>query len=356
MPAPHAPDNHVARLLLDGRMAILIDDEARESGGHMVIAAQHADDAAVNLMLRQARGLPCLCISAARAARLGLQPIPGGNGARHGTAFLPPIDGATLTAHPVSAQGRAQTIAAAIAPDADAFAVRMPGHVTPLLARPGGVLARAGLAEAAVDLASWAGGEAAVTCQILNAQGNVANRLELDAFARLHGLPLVSIRSLIAYRRQHDRLLDCVEERRMESAGHGVWTLRQYRNRTGHPHATALIKGRVAPDHPTLVRIHVADPLADMLHECGPRQGLIPMAMAAIAAAGGGVIVLIHPDLPAAPTLPVTALRDHGIGAEVLADLGVQALTLLSDRAVDPLALAAYGLRIVGQQGLRTSA
>jgi len=355
-----APVAQVIAHLAAGRIAVLVDDTGAQAGhetGALIAAADAAGAETVNFMARFGRGLICLCLTDRRIRALDLGPMAPQRGP---VAFAPSINAAEMghnpqtgaPVSPVSALGRARTIAAAIDPSLGAQAVVTPGHVLPICTREGGVLERAGLPEAALDLARMAGSApAAVLCQIMDDDGATAGPAALAAFAAHHSLPLASMRELIGHRRRADRLTELVEERRMETGSNGLWTARTYRNRIDGARVIALVKGKIPRDAPTMVRIHVPDPFADLLDAAGPRHGLLSAAMARIAENGHGVIVLIDGEAAGGgkDTPRRDQLRDYGMGAEVLTDLGVRDMLLLTNSDVAPAGLDAYGLRLTGK-------
>jgi 3,4-dihydroxy 2-butanone 4-phosphate synthase/GTP cyclohydrolase II len=344
-----------------GRMVILVDDEDRENEGDLIIPAGMATPEAINFMARFGRGLICLCLTEERARDLNLEPMVRTNGTRHGTAFTASINAAMSEHNPISAAGRAHTIATAIAANGPA-SIATPGQVFPLIARDGGVLVRTGHTEAAVDLARLAGlYPSAVICEIMKDDGEMARLDDLVVFAQEHGLKLGTIRDLILYRRRHDQLVERVWSREIDTDETGKWQAIVYRNRVDDSETLALVKGVIDPATPTLVRMHVPDALADMIHAKTPRKGLLDASMRTIADAGEGVIVLVSPSPGKALTsfaistdgTPVgrpEMLRDYGLGAQILADLGVHDMRLLTNTHMDLIGLAGYGLAVVEER------
>ena len=347
-----------------GKMVILVDDEGRENEGDIIVAAEAATPEAINFMARFGRGLICLCLPEDRIRALDLEPMVCDNGTRHGTAFTASINAANLTEAPISARSRAHTVAVAINEETGPCDIVTPGHIFPLISRPGGVLVRTGHTEAAVDLARLAGLKpAGVICEVMNGDGTMARLNDLERFAKEHQLKLGTIRDLVLYRRRHDRLLDRANSRNIETNSFGTWTAVIYRNRIDGSEVMALVKGWIDPTRPTLVRMHIPDALYDLFDAKGPRRGLIAASMEQIANEGRGVIVLVSQDSlrsvaaffaisEGRPPTHNEVLRDYEIGAEVLADLGVHDMILLTNSNVDPIGLDGYGLKIVGERAI----
>jgi 3,4-dihydroxy 2-butanone 4-phosphate synthase/GTP cyclohydrolase II len=263
----------------------------------------------------------------------------------------------------ISAADRARTISVAIDAGKGPEHIVSPGHVFPLTARDGGVLVRAGHTEAAVDVARLAGlNPSGVICEIMSDDGSMARMDELFAFAQLHNLRIGTIRDLIAYRLRKDRIVELTAEAQFESRWGGTWTAKTFLNKASGLEQIALVKGRVDPATPTLVRMHALSILSDTFAEEGRRGGLLEGAMRAIAAEGAGVIVVINRPVPGglAQALKLRAglasesdgeqLRDYGVGAQILAELGVHDMILLTNSHHTPVALAGYGLAIVGER------
>jgi 3,4-dihydroxy 2-butanone 4-phosphate synthase/GTP cyclohydrolase II len=343
-----------------GRMFILVDDEDRENEGDLVIPAQFATPDAINFMARHARGLICLALTRHRVEQLGLPLMSQSNGTRHQTAFTVSIEAAHGVTTGISAHDRAHTIAVAINPEAGRDDIVTPGHVFPLMAREGGTLIRAGHTEAAVDIARLADlNPSGVICEIMNDDGTMARMPDLVAFAQHHNLKLGTISDLIAYRRRNERLVKRVQEGVIEHAVGGEWRLIVYANTVEYAEHLVLLKGDVSGDLPPLVRMHAIDLLNDILG--GMWYGL-QSAMRMIAAEGRGAIVLIRETAPTAlssrvrllsgAARPQGELRDYGIGAQILTDLGVKDFILLSNRHRNVVGIEGYGLNIVGQRPL----
>jgi 3,4-dihydroxy 2-butanone 4-phosphate synthase / GTP cyclohydrolase II len=353
----------------NGRMFILVDDEDRENEGDLVIPAQMATPDAINFMAKHGRGLICLALAKERVDQLGLEPMSRTNGMRLGTAFTASIEAREGVTTGISAADRARTISIAIDAAKGPEHIVSPGHVFPLIAREGGVLVRAGHTEAAVDVARLAGlNPSGVICEIMSDDGSMARMDDLFAFAQLHSLRIGTIRDLIAYRLRKDRLVEQTAEAQFESRWGGTWTARTFLNKASGMEQIALVKGRVDPGKPTLVRMHGLSILSDAFAEEGQRGGLLEGAMKAIAAEGAGVIVVINRPMPDAlsQALKVRAgasspadqeqLRDYGVGAQILAELGVHDMVLLTNSHHTPVALGGYGLAIVGERPILAAA
>ncbi len=346
-----------------GRMFILVDDEDRENEGDLVIPAQFATPDAVNFMARHARGLICLALTQARVEQLGLPLMSQSNGTRHQTAFTVSIEAREGVTTGISAADRAHTIAVAINPDARRDDITTPGHVFPLAAREGGALVRAGHTEAAVDIARLAGLiPAGVICEIMNDDGSMARLPDLVAFAQLHNLKLGTIADLITYRRRTEKLVKRVQEGWIEHAIGGDWKLFVYATTVEQAEHLALVKGDLAAPGPVLVRMHAVDLLDDILG--GAHSSSLHGAMTMIEKAGRGVVVLLREHRPnalservrllAAADRPPLELRNYGIGAQILLDLGVRDLVLLSNTPRTIIGLDGYGIEIVEQRPIET--
>jgi 3,4-dihydroxy 2-butanone 4-phosphate synthase/GTP cyclohydrolase II len=343
-----------------GRMFILVDDEHRENEGDLVIPAEMADAAAVNFMAKYGRGLICLSMTRERVEHLGLPFMARSNGTRHQTAFTVSIEAREGVTTGISAADRAQTIKVAIDPAKHASDIVSPGHVFPLMARDGGVLVRAGHTEAAVDVARLAGlNPAGVICEIMNDDGTMARMPELVEFAARHKLLIGTIADLIAYRRRHERLVEKILESGFSSIHGGEWRLAIYVNRINNAEHVALIKGDVADGEPVLTRVHglrlLDDLLGDKTHGKGEE---LHQAMRLVAAEGRGVVLLLREPLPSSLSDRLRArienrdepfvLRDYGVGAQILLDLGVRDMILLTNKQTTIAGLEeGYGLRVV---------
>ena len=355
----------------NGRMFILVDAEERENEGDLVIPAQMCTPSAVNFMARYGRGLICLALTRERADQLHLPMMAANNGTRNQTAFTVSIEAKEGISTGISAHDRAHTISVAIDPTKGPDDIVKPGHVFPLVARGGGVLVRAGHTEAAVDIARLAGlYPAGVICEIMNDDGTMARLPDLVKFAQLHGLKVGTIADLIAYRRKYDHFIARVMETDFESRYGGAFKLMIYRNTIEDSEHLALVKGDISGDEPVLVRMHATNLFSDMLGSKHGPEEVLSTAMRTIGDAGRGVVVLLRPrsmpslanimgrDAVAAPSGEETRLKEYGIGAQILLDLGIKRMVLLTNtperRAV---ALDGYGLEIVETRavGAKTS-
>jgi 3,4-dihydroxy 2-butanone 4-phosphate synthase/GTP cyclohydrolase II len=352
----------------NGRMFILVDDEDRENEGDLIIPAQMATPDAINFMAKYGRGLICLAMTKERVDQLGLPMMSRNNGTRHETAFTVSIEARDGVTTGISAADRARTVAVAIDASKSSEHIVTPGHVFPLVARPGGVLVRAGHTEAAVDVSRLAGlNPAGVICEIMNDDGTMARMDTLVEFARTHKLKIGTIRDLIAYRRKHDHLVEKRAETRFTSRWGGDWTMMVFYNKATGTEQTALVKGHIDPDKPTLVRMHMLSPFADIYGEGGPRADLIPKTMKMIDEAGSGVLVILNRASVSAASRGVLArethdpaamdeLRDYGVGAQILTELGVHDMILLTNSHHTLIALDGYGLSVVGERPIPVEA
>jgi 3,4-dihydroxy 2-butanone 4-phosphate synthase/GTP cyclohydrolase II len=345
----------------NGRMFILVDDEDRENEGDLVIPAQFATPDAINFMARHARGLICLAMTRQRVEQLGLPLMSSHNGTRHQTAFTVSIEAREGVTTGISAADRAHTIAVAINPESTRDDITTPGHVFPLMAREGGTLVRAGHTEASVDIARKAGVyPAAVICEIMNDDGTMARLPDLVAFGQRHNLKLGTIADLIGHRRLTERLVRRVEEGDYHHPAGGDWRAVVYANTVEYQEHLVLVKGDVSGPDPVLVRMHAVDLLDDMTGS--PHWIAVHNAMHMIARAGRGVVVLIRDHrktalaervrgLVSSPR-PQPVLRDYGIGAQILLDLGVKNMILLTNARRTMVGLEGYGLNIIEQRSI----
>ena len=348
-----------------GRMVILVDEEDRENEGDLVLAADHVSADAINFMARYGRGLICLTLTRERCELLQLPPMATRNGTKHSTAFTVSIEAAEGVTTGISAADRARTVQAAVAKNAMVSDLVQPGHIFPLQAVDGGVLMRAGHTEAGCDLAGMSGcSPAAVICEIMKDDGTMARMDDLVPFARLHGLKMGTIRDLIAYRRKHDHLIERRAEMSFTSRWGGDWRAITFFNKATGSETMALVKGRIDPAAPTLVRMHTMSVFVDVFGEDNERSGLLSGSMQAIAEAGTGVLVLINKPLQGPVTRfmqlraagkgagapEVEELRDYGGGAQILTELGVHDMVLLTNTHHTLVGLEGYGLSIVGER------
>ena len=349
----------------NGRMYILVDDEDRENEGDLIIPAQMATPDAINFMATYGRGLICLTLTSERVEQLGLELMSRHNGTRHETAFTTSIEAREGVTTGISAGDRARTVAVAIDGTKSRADIVTPGHVFPLRARDGGVLVRAGHTEAAVDISRLAGlNPSGVICEIMADDGTMARMDDLVEFAKLHDLKIGTIRDLIAYRRKHDRLVEKHAEMNFTSRWGGEWTARTYFNKATGDETMTLIKGRIDPTKPTLVRMHSLSVFADIFAEEGERAGLLHRSMELIAEEGAGVIVVINRPIQhlmsrsielktlarTGEVPPIEELRDYGVGAQILAEIGVHNMILLTNTHHSLVALEGYGLSVVGER------
>lgn len=360
-PSPLATIEEILADARNGRMYILVDDADRENEGDLIIPAQMATPDAINFMATYGRGLVCLALTKGRVDQLGLALMTQNNRSRHETAFTVSIEAREGISTGISAADRARTISVAIDASKGAEAIVSPGHVFPLAARDGGVLVRAGHTEAAVDVSRLAGlNPSGVICEVMNDDGSMARLDDLIPFARKHGLKIGTIRDLIAYRMRHDHLVRKVAETTIDSEHGGRWTAMTYANTAEYAEHLVLQKGRIDPQKPTLVRVHVLNAFTDLFAEAGGRSGLIPRAMEAIAAEGAGILILIrdaradwHSRLMKEHGLgEANIVRELGVGAQILVDLGVAEMRLLSTGQRAYVGLEGYGLSVVEEISL----
>jgi len=353
-----------------GKMVILVDDEGRENEGDLIIAGEKASTEAINFMAMHGRGLICLSLAKDRIERLGLPLMTQDNKTPLQTAFTVSIEAREGVTTGISAGDRARTIAAAIDPDKGAESIVTPGHVFPLVAREGGVLVRAGHTEAAVDIARLSGlNPSGVICEIMNDDGSMARLPDLVKFAQFHGLKIATIADLIAYRLRNDKIVERIIETTMHREHGGEFRLIVYANKVSYAEHVAVVKGDLSGPEPVIVRMHALNILDDLLHDTkSGRAGELESALEIIAEAGRGVVVLIREtwntsfsnqvrlrhDLPddaaaragkGAPPPPV--LRDYGVGAQILVDLGVTEMRLLTNVTRTIPGIDGYGLKVV---------
>jgi 3,4-dihydroxy 2-butanone 4-phosphate synthase/GTP cyclohydrolase II len=361
-----SPIEEIVEVAKIGRMFILIDDESRENEGDLVIPAEHCGADQVNFMAKHGRGLICLALTRERVEQLGLPLMAQGNESRLSTAFTVSIEAREGITTGISAADRARTIEVAIDPNSTRSELATPGHIFPVMARDGGVLVRAGHTEAAVDVARLAGlNPAGVICEIMNDDGTMARLPDLIAFAQRHDLKVAKIADLISYRLGCDKLVERDIASTLHTRFAGDFRLQVYTNvLTGVEHI-ALVKGDPEAPGPVPVRVHALNVLEDVLGEDNDgRGGILQAAMAEIHAAGRGVVVLIREPSPTsiserikarlghhAPGVP--PLRDYGIGAQILKDLGIKDMILLSQSERPIIGLEGYGLRVVEHRHLR---
>ena len=344
-----------------GRMVVILDDEDRENEGDLIMAAEKARPEDINFMVREGRGLVCLPLTEAHCRQLGLKPMVDRNTSPHHTNFTVSIEAAAGVTTGISAYDRAHTIRTAAKPDAGPEDIVQPGHIFPLAAQPGGVLARAGHTEAACDLAALAGlAPAGVLVEILSEDGRMARRPELEAFAAKHALKLGTIADLIRYRLETEKTVERAHESDVDTE-FGSFRLYAYRDRLHRSLHFALARGRIDDGAPVLTRVHVRNTLSDVLHlERGDLGLTVTAALRRIADEGRGVVVVLAgdetPDVlverltsKVAVDEPATPWRQLGLGAQILADLGVRRLRVLgTPRRL--VGLRGFGLEVEGHE------
>lgn len=345
--------NTTAEIIEDirqGKMVILMDDEDRENEGDIIMAAEKVRPEDINFMARHARGLICLTLTDARCRQLGLPLMVSENHASHGTNFTVSIEAAEGVTTGISAADRARTVLAAVKKDAKPSDIVQPGHIFPVMAQPGGVLTRAGHTEAGCDLARLAGLEpASVIVEIMNDDGTMARRPDLEVFAHTHGLKIGTIADLIQYRTVHEKTVKCINERQVQTL-FGEFTLKTYLDSARNERHFALIKGTVNSDEPVLVRVHVGSTARDLMslwpeYAEGNKPWTCQSAMEKIAQEGAGVVVLIcHNEtteeieesidwlMAGKPRRASSQLayKQVGTGSQILRDLGVHKMRLMS--------------------------
>lgn len=359
-------------VIRNGRMVILVDDEDRENEGDLVMAAEHATPETINFMALHGRGLICLALTPERCDQLELPLMVQRNSSGFGTAFTVSIEAAEGVTTGISAADRARTVRVAVARGAKPADLSRPGHVFPLRARAGGVLVRTGQTEGSVDLARLAGLEpAGVICEIMNEDGTMARRPQLEVFAERHGLIILSVADLIRYRLLRERLVERVAEVEVDVAGIGRFKAVSYRNRVDDLEHVALVKGTPRVDTPVLGRVHPESVLGDVFRCDGTdARWRLEYALREMHREGSGVLVYLQKPSPrvsrelialGAPETPAAAapvpdrgaiglppdLREFGIGAQILLDQGVRSLRLLTSNPARMKGLEGYGLTVV---------
>ena len=361
--------NRIEEIIEDirlGRMVILMDDEDRENEGDLIMAAPLVRAEDINFMARYGRGLICLPLTRERCRRLELPLMVSDNNAKHSTNFTVSIEAARNVTTGISAHDRAQTVQAAVAPDAGPADIVQPGHIFPLMAQPGGVLTRAGHTEAGCDLARFAGLEpAAVIVEILNEDGSMARRADLEIFAERHALKIGTVEDLIRYRIENEKTVQRMDECFLPTE-YGVFRMFSYRDSIEGNLHLALVCGEIDPERPALVRVHMQDTLCDLLGAQLTACGWpLRKALERIAGEGNGVVLVLRKGESADELLQHIRklrisgdssarhsqempenLRHYGIGAQILVDIGVHHMRLLSSpKKVH--GLAGFGLDIV---------
>ena len=347
-----------------GRMIIFVDAEDRENEGDLIIPAEKITPETINFMAKYGRGLICLALTEDRVDELALPLMSRENQSRHSTAFTASIEAREGVSTGISAADRAHTIAVAIDPAKGKDDIATPGHVFPLRAREGGVLVRAGHTEAAVDIARLAGlVPAGVICEIMNDDGTMARMPDLLAFAQRHGIRIGRIADLIAHRRRYETLVERVVETNLQSLYGGLFRMIVYRNTIEQTEHIALVKGDGFDAKPVPVRVHQSNILEDLMCERGGRGGYLHAAMHMIGKEGRGVVVIIRERKTTGVSDRVRAnreygetdaseLRDIGIGAQILRDLGVRDMIVLSHSQRPLVGIEGYGLKVVSQRDI----
>ena len=361
--SPFATTQDLINDLKAGRQIILLDDENRENEGDLVMAADFVTADHINFMAKYGRGLICLTITPQDALRLNLPLMTEHNKSRHSTNFTVSIEAKEGISTGISAADRAYTIKTAIHHSKSADDIVSPGHVFPLIAREGGVLVRTGHTEASVDFAKLAGlTPAGVICEIMNDDGTMARLPDLIPFAQHHKLKIGTIAGLVEYRMRYDHLIHFKHSDILDTGYAGIFECRIYVNKIDGAEHIALIKGNINTNEPTLVRMHTLNSFDDIIGVHPERYRQLEYALKAIHAKGNGVCVILRDSRPDALSYALHTLKNHktggvfrsyGTGAQILLDLGVKNMILLSNSHPDTLpALEGYGLRIVGQQNI----
>ena len=350
-----------------GKLFILVDDEDRENEGDLCVIGEHATADAINFMAKYGRGLICLALTRTRTEQLGLTMMERRNESRHETAFTISIEAREGVTTGISAADRALTIKTAINPNCGERDITTPGHIFPLIARDGGTLVRAGHTEAVVDIARACGSDhpSGVICEIMKDDGEMARLPDLIGFAREHDLKIASIADLIAWRRRNESLVQRTVESAITTRIGGDWRMVIYANTVSNIEHIALVKGDISAGDPILVRMHALDLMADLLGAVSEKRAgdELATAMAAIAKAGCGVIVVLRESIASSLSSMVSQklnmrsdtsgnrdLRDYGVGAQILTDLGIRKMILLSDTRPNVVSLEGYDLEITDWQ------
>ncbi len=350
-----------------GKLFILVDDEDRENEGDLCVVGEFASADAINFMAKYGRGLICLALTRQRTEQLGLSMMERRNESRHETAFTVSIEAREGVTTGISAADRAHTIRTAINPKCGERDISTPGHIFPLVARDGGTLVRAGHTEAVVDIARACGidNPSGVICEIMKDDGEMARLPDLWEFAEEHDLKIASIADLIAWRRRNESLVQRTVETAINSRMGGNWRVVIYVNTISKAEHIALIKGDISSGEPVMVRMHALDLMADLLGEVSEKRfgDELATAMATIAQKGRGVVVVLREASSSSLSSNISQklfvaaegsggreLRDYGVGAQILADLGIRKMILLSDTRPNVVSLYGYDLEITGWQ------
>ena len=353
-----------------GKLFILVDDEDRENEGDLCVVAECATADAINFMAKYGRGLICLALTRQRTETLGLAMMDRRNESRHETAFTVSIEAREGVTTGISAHDRAHTIKTAIDPNCNERDITTPGHIFPLVGRDGGTLVRAGHTEAVIDIARAAGYDnpAGVICEIMNDDGRMARLPDLVTFAKAHDLKIASIADLIAWRRRNESLVQRMVETTVTTRIGGDWRMMIYANTISNIEHIALVKGDISGEAPVLVRMHALDLMADLLGEVSEKRAgnELAAAMQMIGDAGQGVVVVLREASASSLTAMVSQkivaqidggsnreLRDYGVGAQILTDLGVSQMVLLSNTRPNVVSLEGYDLEIIDWQPLQ---
>jgi len=353
-----------------GKLFILVDDEDRENEGDLCVVAECATADAINFMAKYGRGLICLALTRQRTEALGLTMMDRRNESRHETAFTVSIEAREGVTTGISAHDRAHTIKTAIDPNCNERDITTPGHIFPLVGRDGGTLVRAGHTEAVIDIARAAGYDnpAGVICEIMNDDGRMARLPDLVTFAKAHDLKIASIADLIAWRRRNESLVQRMVETTVTTRIGGDWRMMIYANTISNIEHIALVKGDISGDTPVLVRMHALDLMADLLGEVSEKRAgnELASAMQMITDAGQGVVVVLREASASSLTAMVSQkivaqidggsnreLRDYGVGAQILTDLGVSQMILLSNTRPNVVSLEGYDLEITDWKPLQ---
>ena len=356
-----------------GKLFVLVDDEDRENEGDLCVIGEWADAAAINFMAKYGRGLICLALTRERTEALGLSLMERRNESRHQTAFTVSIEAREGVTTGISAADRAHTIRTAIDPQCTDKDITTPGHIFPLVARDGGTLVRAGHTEAVVDIARAAGvaDPSGVICEIMKDDGEMARLPDLIGFAAEHGLKIGSIADLIAYRRNSETLVMRTVETSIVARVGGDWRLMIFENTISGIEHIALIKGDISTPEPVLVRMHRLDLMSDVIGELSDQRSgrELDMAMKTIADAQRGIIVMLRESSKTRLSETISSslsggvsldaaqgLREYGVGAQILNELGVSQMVLLSNRQANVISLEGYDLEITGWQKLEDEA
>jgi len=355
-----APIQDIIDEIRAGRMVVLVDEEDRENEGDLLFAAEFVTPEKINFMAKHGRGLICLTLTEAHCKQLNLPLMVRDNGSPLGTNFTMSIEAASGVTTGISAADRSRTVQVAVGKNAKPADIVQPGHIFPLMAQNGGVLVRAGHTEAGCDLAQLAGlTPAAVICEILKDDGEMARLPDLITYAQLHGLKIGTIADLIQHRSQHEKLVERVAQRPVQTA-YGAFELVAYRDKTMQRTHLALVKGNIQPQNETLVRVHEPLSVLDFMEQASFKNSTsVHDALTKISQSAAGVLVLLHRNetpndllaravaTPEAHHISQWDPRSYGIGAQILRDLNVGKMRLLATPRKLP-SMAGFGLEVVG--------